>query len=180
MHVLLQVLVSRTQYTEEGIIFIFYENEYIDQRFSKSRLRYGPASTSYFKHTCITQTSVRRAWNIIYNVYKYTYFCCRWSKWENKKYIRCSSCSLQQKFSRLWRLLRIHSVEYKAQSRRNICSCGSVVEHGVSSAKVVGSIPREHTYWQKMYSLNVRLCIKASAKCINVNVISCTISFLTN
>ncbi len=26
------------------------------------------------------------------------------------------------------------------------CSCGSVVEHCVSSAKVVGSIPREHTY----------------------------------
>ncbi len=29
------------------------------------------------------------------------------------------------------------------------CSCGSVVEHCVSSAKVVGSIPREHMYWQK-------------------------------
>ncbi len=28
----------------------------------------------------------------------------------------------------------------------NICSCGSVVEHCVNSAKVVGSIPREHTY----------------------------------
>ncbi len=29
------------------------------------------------------------------------------------------------------------------------------LEHCVSSAKVVGSIPREHTYWQKkMYSLN--------------------------
>ncbi len=27
--------------------------------------------------------------------------------------------------------------------------CGSVVEHCVSSAKVVGSIPREHIYWQK-------------------------------
>ncbi len=26
------------------------------------------------------------------------------------------------------------------------CSCGSVVEHCVSSAKVVGSIPREHMY----------------------------------
>ncbi len=26
----------------------------------------------------------------------------------------------------------------------NTCSCGSVVEHCVSSAKVVGSIPREH------------------------------------
>ncbi len=30
-----------------------------------------------------------------------------------------------------------------------LCSCGSVVEHCVSSAKVVGSIPREHMYWQK-------------------------------
>ncbi len=28
----------------------------------------------------------------------------------------------------------------------DMCSCGSVVEHCVSSAKVVGSIPREHTY----------------------------------
>ncbi len=26
------------------------------------------------------------------------------------------------------------------------CSCGSVVEHCVISAKVVGSIPSEHTY----------------------------------
>ncbi len=34
------------------------------------------------------------------------------------------------------------------------CSCGSVVEHCVSNAKVVGSIPREHTYWQKTYNLN--------------------------
>ncbi len=30
----------------------------------------------------------------------------------------------------------------------SVCSCGSVVEHCVSSAKVVGSIPREHAYWQ--------------------------------
>ncbi len=27
-----------------------------------------------------------------------------------------------------------------------LCSCGSVVEHCVSIAKFVGSIPREHTY----------------------------------
>ncbi len=33
-----------------------------------------------------------------------------------------------------------------------MCSCGSVVEHCVSSAKVVCSIPREHTYWPKMYN----------------------------
>ncbi len=33
-------------------------------------------------------------------------------------------------------------------------SCGSVVEHCVSSAKVVGSIPREHILTKKMYSLN--------------------------
>ncbi len=44
------------------------------------------------------------------------------------------------------------------------------LEHCVSSAKVVGSIPREHTYDKKMYSLNKSLWIKASAKCINVNV----------
>ncbi len=34
-----------------------------------------------------------------------------------------------------------------------MCSCGSVVEHCVSSANVVGSIPREHIL-KKMYSLN--------------------------
>ncbi len=33
-------------------------------------------------------------------------------------------------------------------------SCGSVVEHCVSSAKVVGSIPREHILTIQMYSLN--------------------------
>ncbi len=49
------------------------------------------------------------------------------------------------------------------------CSRGSVVEHCVSSAKVVGSIPREHIL-TKMYGLNKSLWIKASAKCINVNI----------
>ncbi len=34
------------------------------------------------------------------------------------------------------------------------CSCGSVVEHCVSSAKVVGSIPREHILTKKNYNLN--------------------------
>ncbi len=51
-----------------------------------------------------------------------------------------------------------------------ILSCS--VEHCVSSAKVVGSIPREHTYWQYK-CINWMLCkslwIKVSAKCINVN-----------
>ncbi len=32
------------------------------------------------------------------------------------------------------------------QSINQMCSHGSVVEHCVSSAKVVGSTPREHTY----------------------------------
>ncbi len=37
----------------------------------------------------------------------------------------------------------------------------------------MGSIPREHTYWQYMYNLNsMLLWIKASAKCINVNVLN--------
>ncbi len=35
------------------------------------------------------------------------------------------------------------------------CSCGSVVEHCVSSAKVLGSIPREHILTKKLYNLNV-------------------------
>ncbi len=51
-----------------------------------------------------------------------------------------------------------------------LCSCGSVVEHCVSSVKVVGSFPREHMYWQKKCITCKSLWIKASAKCINVNV----------
>ncbi len=48
------------------------------------------------------------------------------------------------------------------------CSCGSVVKHCVSSAKVVGSIPREHMYWQYKCIACKSLWIKATAKCINV------------
>ncbi len=48
------------------------------------------------------------------------------------------------------------------------------LEHCVSSAKVVGSIPREHMYWPNKKCLTWMHCkslwIKASAKCINVNV----------
>ncbi len=48
------------------------------------------------------------------------------------------------------------------------------LEHCVSSAKVVGSIPREHMYWPNNFFLTWMHCkslwIKASAKCINVNV----------
>ncbi len=39
----------------------------------------------------------------------------------------------------------------------SLCVCVPVaqwLEHCVSNAKVVGSIPREHTYLQKIYSLN--------------------------
>ncbi len=51
------------------------------------------------------------------------------------------------------------------------CSCGSVVEHCVRSAKVVGSIPREHTYKKCIAWMHCKsLWIKAFAKCINVNV----------
>ncbi len=42
------------------------------------------------------------------------------------------------------------------------CSCGSAVEHYVSSAKGVGLILREHI---------LTIQIKLSAKCINVNVV---------
>ncbi len=48
------------------------------------------------------------------------------------------------------------------------------LEHCVSSAKVVGSIPREHTQW-KYKCISWKHCkslwIKASAKCINENII---------
>ncbi len=44
----------------------------------------------------------------------------------------------------------ICSVSYKHREDvlepKDMCSCGSVVEQCVSSAKVVGSIPREHMY----------------------------------
>ncbi len=46
------------------------------------------------------------------------------------------------------------------------------LEHCVSTAKVVGSIPREHMYWKKKKCITWMHCkslwIKASAKCINV------------
>ncbi len=54
-----------------------------------------------------------------------------------------------------------------------LCSRGSVVEHCFSRAKVVGSISRKHTYWQKYIYIYITwmVWIKASAKCINVNVL---------
>ncbi len=50
-----------------------------------------------------------------------------------------------------------------------MCSCGSVVEHYVSSAKGRG-FNSQGTHILKMYTCK-SLWIKASAKCINVNVI---------
>ncbi len=41
------------------------------------------------------------------------------------------------------------------------------LEHCVSSAKVVGSILKEHTYWQYKYIACKSLWIKASNKCVN-------------
>ncbi len=51
--------------------------------------------------------------------------------------------------------------------------CGSVVEHCVSSAKGCGFDSQGTHVLMKMYNLNAivkSLWIKASAKCINVNV----------
>ncbi len=56
---------------------------------------------------------------------------------------------------------------------RNRVPVAQWLAHCVSSAKVVGSIPREHTYWQYKCIAWMHcksLWIKASAKCINVNV----------
>ncbi len=53
--------------------------------------------------------------------------------------------------------------------------CGSVVEHCVSSAKGCGFDSQGTHVLMKMYNLNAivkSLWIKASAKCINVNVMS--------
>ncbi len=49
-----------------------------------------------------------------------------------------------------------------------------MVEHGASNAKIMGSIPRESKSWSKVKTVTWMQCkslwIKASAKCINVNV----------
>ncbi len=42
-----------------------------------------------------------------------------------------------------------NTTQHNTTQHNTQCSCGSVVEHCVSSTKVVGSIPREHMYWQK-------------------------------
>ncbi len=59
-------------------------------------------------------------------------------------------------------------IPFKFEYNSNIVPVAQWLEHCVSSAKVVGSIPREHILMKKMYSLNKSLWIKASAKCINV------------
>ncbi len=55
--------------------------------------------------------------------------------------------------NKLFKLISAHCYTLKLFKCSTVCSCmkkksscGSVVEHFVSSAKVVGSIPREHTY----------------------------------
>ncbi len=62
---------------------------------------------------------------------------------------------------------------YKAKNTTGV-PVAQWLEHCVSSAKVVGSIPREHMYWLKNVLPECTHCkslwIKASAKCINVNV----------
>ncbi len=49
-----------------------------------------------------------------------------------------------------------------------------MVEHGTSNAKIMGSIPRESKSWSNVKTVTWMQCkslwIKASAKCINVNV----------
>ncbi len=59
------------------------------------------------------------------------------------------------------------------ESRQTCVPVAQWLDHCVSSAKVVGSIPKEHTYWQYKCIAWMHcksLWIKASAKCINVNV----------
>ncbi len=49
-----------------------------------------------------------------------------------------------------------------------------MVEHGASNAKIMGSIPRESKSWSNVKTVTWMQCkslwIKASAKCINVNI----------
>ncbi len=49
-----------------------------------------------------------------------------------------------------------------------------MVEHGASNAKIMGLIPRESKSWSNVKTVTWMQCkslwIKASAKCINVNV----------
>ncbi len=66
-----------------------------------------------------------------------------------------------------------HPVNRQILILSNCVHVAQWLEHCVSSAKVVGSIPREQTYWQYKCIAWMHcksLWIKASAKCINVNV----------
>ncbi len=66
-----------------------------------------------------------------------------------------------------------HSAAQCSRDRVNCIPVAQWLEHCVSSAKVVGSIPREHMYWQKKCITWMHcksLWIKASAKCININI----------
>ncbi len=50
-----------------------------------------------------------------------------------------------------------------------------MVEHGTNNAKIMGLIPRESKSWSNVKTVTYMQCkslwIKASAKCINVNVL---------
>ncbi len=59
------------------------------------------------------------------------------------------------------------------------CSCGSVIEHYVSSAKGCGFNSQGTHIQTKMYSLNKSLWIKASAKCIHVTAYYSFLSLCT-
>ncbi len=60
---------------------------------------------------------------------------------------------------------------FRTWMKEHVFLCGSVVEHCVSSAKGCGFDSQGTHILMKMYNLNATVrWIKASAKCINVNV----------
>ncbi len=85
----------------------------------------------------------------------------------NVQYTICNICILQLSYVQ-------HILIYKTDVliRKVKCSCGSVVEHCVSSAKGCGFNSQEtHTDEQCIAWMHCKsLWIKASAKCIHVNV----------
>ncbi len=73
-------------------------------------------------------------------------------------------------------------VQNRSNAEKTVFLCGSVVEHCVNRAKVVGSIPREHTYSQYkcMAWMHYKsLWIKASDKCKTADFIRDNIRPLT-
>ncbi len=74
-----------------------------------------------------------------------------------------------------WGFYRLLQMFYRTSTGFPVAQ---MVEHGASNAKIMGSIPRQSKSWSNVKTVTWMQCkslwIKASAKCINVNVNVCT------